>query len=276
MTPKRRKFLYTLATLFEGRMPAPASDPIDVVIPVVAKDLDILPLCLEGVRHCLNHPVRRIYIVAPGDEAVVDFCHRRGLVFVDETTVLGYGPRDIHYRPGGTDRSGWIFQQLVKLSGAVGEAEHYLVIDADHILLRPHTFLTRRGRTVFYGSRECHRPYYAAIERLTGSRRMEWLSYVDHKMLFSRSQLDRLKERIEVRNRRSWDRAIVDGLSPDESSDFSEYELYGLTFPVRRKLVRPWRNKTLHYDALADYETLRRRWGRRYRAVTFPEWINRS
>ena len=148
-------------------------------------------------------------------------------------------------------------------------------IDADHILLRPHTFLTRRGRTVFYGSRECHQPYYDTAARLVGGVRMEWLSYVDHKMLFSRTQLDALKERLEARSRKSWDRAILDSLPGDETSGFSEYELYGLTFPARKKVVRPWRNKTLHYDELADYDTLRRRWGRRYRAVTFPEWINR-
>lgn len=275
LTPKRRKAAYLLSTLFERPLPPPAGEPIDVVIPVVPKDLGILPLCLDGVSHCLNHPVGDIYVVAPRETEVVDFCRRRRLSFVDELTVLGYGPRDIDYRPCGTDRSGWIFQQLVKLSGGVGGREHFLVIDADHILLRPHTFLTRRGRTVFYGSRECHQPYYDTAAHLVGSVRMEWLSYVDHKMLFSRTQLDTLKERLEARSRQSWDRAILDSLPKDEKSGFSEYELYGLTFPTRKKVVRPWRNKTLHYEDLADYDTLRRRWGRRYRAVTFPEWINR-
>ncbi len=275
VTGKRRKALYAVRTLFERPLPPPSGEKIDVVIPVVAKDLAILPLCLEGVRRCLNHPIGEIYAVAPRLPEIVGFCRSHGLEFVDELSVLGYGPRDIGYRPCGTDRSGWIFQQLVKLSGAVGNREHSLVVDADHILLRPHTFLTRRGRTVFYGSRECHWPYYDAVARLMGSVRMEWLSYVDHKMLFSKSQLDHLKEQLEARSRRSWDRAILDSLQPDETSAFSEYELYGLTFPARRKIVRPWRNKTLHYGHLADYDALRRRWGRRYRAVTFPEWINR-
>ena len=275
MNAKRRKRLYLLACLTERPLPPPATEPVDVVIPVVAKDLPVLPLCVEGIRNCLNHPVGTINVVASPEAAITDFCRRQGLTFVDERTVLGYGPADIGYRPGGTDRSGWIFQQLLKLSGTVGNHEHYLVIDADHILLRPHTFLTACGRTVFYGSRESHAPYYAAVTRLTGSTQVGRLSYVSHKMLFSRTRLDTLKEQIEVRLGERWDRAILGSLPPDEPSGFSEYELYGLTYPADRKFVRPWRNKSLRYNELADYDTLRRRWGRRYRAVTFPEWMNR-
>ena len=57
LTPKRRKTAYLLSTLFERPLPPPAGEPVDVVIPVVPKDLGILPLCLEGIRHSLNHPV---------------------------------------------------------------------------------------------------------------------------------------------------------------------------------------------------------------------------
>lgn len=274
MTPKLRKFLYLLATLTERPLPPPAGEQIDVVIPVVPKDLAVLPLCLEGVRHGVNHPVSAVYIVAPRRQEIVDFCRQRGLVFVDERSVLGYGPDAIDYRPRGIDRSGWIFQQLLKLSGTVGRCEHYLVIDADHVLLRPHTFLTTRGRTVFYGSRECHQPYYDTAARLLPGIRTEWLSYVDHKMLFSCTQLDILKEQLEIRSGKSWDRAILDSLPAGETSGFSEYELYGLSFDPSGKIIRPWRNKSLRYSELSDYDTLRRRWGRRYRAVTFPEWMN--
>lgn len=68
LTPKRRKTAYLLSTLFERPLPPPAGEPVDVVIPVVPKDLGILPLCLEGIRHSLNHPVGDIYVVAPQGE----------------------------------------------------------------------------------------------------------------------------------------------------------------------------------------------------------------
>ena len=49
------------------RYPAliPSNEPIDVVIPIIAKDLKILPLCLEGVKNCVRHTIKQIYIVAP-------------------------------------------------------------------------------------------------------------------------------------------------------------------------------------------------------------------
>ena len=74
----------------------PSDDPIDVVIPVVAKDLGTLPLCIEGVRRQVQHPIENIYLVAPDDERVKQFCREWGLVYVEETTVLGFGPKALN------------------------------------------------------------------------------------------------------------------------------------------------------------------------------------
>ena len=48
----------------------------DVVIPIIAKDLRILPLCLEGVRRCVAHPIKQIYIVAPSQPEIIEFCDK--------------------------------------------------------------------------------------------------------------------------------------------------------------------------------------------------------
>lgn len=272
---KLRKYAYYWELLrTTGQMPKPASVAVDVLIPVCEKDLKILPLALEGVRRQVAHPIAAIYIIAARSEVVERFCREHDCRFVEESSVLGYAARDLNVKvePTGRDRSGWIFQQLLKLSGRVGESDYFLTIDSDHILLRPHTFLTDDGRTVFYGSREYHRPYYENIERLMGFWPESRLSYVAHKMCFSRSRLAELRAEIEQRTGKRWDRAIVESLDRTQISGFSEFELYGNTFPQEQKIQLPWRAHSLTEEKRADYETLRRRYSWLYAAVTFPDY----
>lgn len=276
MNKKQRKFLYFLASLFVKRSRlVPSSHPLDVIIPVIEKDLKILPLCLEGIKQCVSHPISAIYLVAPENRLIRSFCAERNLVFIDENSVLGYSPRSIRYLVNGhTDRSGWIFQQLLKLSGTLGEAEEFLVVDADHILLRPHTFVDANGKYVFYQSKEFHSPYYVNAFKLLGRKNISWLSYVAHKMIFSKKELSALKKEIESQTGQRWDRAIIQSLDANELSSFSEYEMYGNYIPACRKITLPWRNKNLCYSSLASYEELQKKYGNRYRAVTFPDYKN--
>ena len=254
-----------------------SGEAIDVVIPIIRKDLKILPLCLEGVRRCVAHPIAAIYIVAPAEEEIIQFCEANQLVFVDETSVFGFGPKDLKLEintPDGQtlNRSGWLFQQFLKLSGRVGTSRYYLCIDADHVLIRPHVFLTPRGETVFYMSYEEHLPYYENIHRLLPGLALDKLSYVDHKMLFDKVQLKSLHELLE-RSGHPWTEAILQSYDRSCHAGFSEFELYG-NF-VKRKVQRPWLQKRLSYQKLKDYETLRKIWGRSRWSVTFPDYMNK-
>lgn len=257
-----------------GRMPKAAQVPIDLLIPVCEKDLAILPLALEGARRQIQHPIAAIYILAAPSPAMEQFCREHDCRLVDERTVLGYDARslDVKITPSDRNRSGWIFQQLLKLSGRVGESDYFLTLDSDHILLRPHTFLTEDHRTLFYGSREYHAPYYANMERLIGLNVSSRLSYVAHKMLFSRAELVRLRTEIERRQGMAWDQAILASLDRTQLSGFSEFELYGHFVPAERKLQLPWRAHSLKKGKIADYETLRRRYSWRFAAITFPDY----
>ena len=254
-----------------------AGETIDVVIPIIRKDLKILPLCLEGVRRCVPHPIAAIYIVAPAEEEIIQFCEANQLVFVDETSVFGFGPKDLKleiHTPDGQilNRSGWLFQQFLKLSGRVGSSRYYLCIDADHVLIRPHVFLTPRGETVFYMSYEEHQPYYENIHRLLPGLTLDKLSYVDHKMLFDKEQLKTLHKQLE-RSGHPWTEVILQSYDRSCHAGFSEFELYG-NF-VKRKVQRPWLHKRLSYQKLRDYETLRKIWGKSRWSVTFPDYMNK-
>ncbi|MDD3036330.1 DUF6492 family protein [Bacteroides sp.] len=272
-----RKTSYLLSTWLERDKVLPPSDePIDVVIPVIEKDLRILPLCLEAMKRFVTNRIQAIYLVSPDNEVVKAFCREHGLVFVDEATVLGYGVRDIHYiLSDGSDRSGWIFQQLLKLSGKIGISPYFLVIDADHILLRPHTFLTKEGKTVFYRSREYHAPYYEAIWKLLGWNKYPLLSYVAHKMLFSREMLETMKQEIHIHTGKTWDQAVLSILDVNQLSCFSEYETYGNYYPTSDAVTRLFRNKSLRYRQLSSLDELVKTYSARYRAVTFPDYKNK-
>lgn len=274
-----RKLRYLLFSWRRFPKLNPATEPIDVVIPLVAKDLRIFPLCLEGIRHCVPHPVKDIYIVAPPQQEVIDFCKDNGLVFVDESSVFGFNPKEINLqipRSDGTlwNRSGWFFQQLLKLSGEVGTCRYYLCIDADHILIRPHVFLTDDRKTVFYMTYEDHQPIKDWLQRLMPDMPLASLSYVDHKMLFDKEQLEVLHEEITRRWGKPWLEALIDSYDRTLStpSAFSEFELYG-NF-VKEKVLRPWLQKRLSYKKLADYETLCRQWSGSRWSLTFPDYMN--
>lgn len=271
-----RKIRYRLFSWRKFPELEPSKEPIDVVIPIIAKDLHILPICLEGVKKCVAHPIQQIYIVAPVQQEILEFCKEHHLQFVDETSIFGFSPKELNIqyiseKGEVRDRSGWLFQQLVKLSGKVGTCQHYLCIDADHVLIHPHVFLTKEHKTVFYMSYEEHQPYYDNIHRLIPDLQLDSLSYVDHKMLFDKEQLKVLHQALGGED--LWLKTIIGHYDHYCHAGFSEFEMYG-NF-VQYKVRRPWLQKRLSYKKLADYATLQRRWSGSRWSLTFPDYINK-
>lgn len=251
---------------------------VDLIIPVTEKDLKVLPLSLEAARKNIAHTIKGIYIIAPESAVICEFCHREGVEYVNEEDVMGYGPKAIGLKIADPpcDRSGWLYQQLLKLSGKVGDAPYFITIDADHILLREHTFITTDKLLVFYRSREHHAPYYENIDRLLGLKTGKELSYVAHKMVFERESLMSLRKEIELCNPgKSWDCAIIDSVDRTQISGFSEFELYGNYVREERKCSLPFRNHHFRYSRLDTLERLTARYSRHYAAITFPEYLGK-
>ena len=148
------------------------------------------------------------------------------LILVDEREVAPVAKSAITYRPRGVDRSGWLYQQLIKLScDQLCKAENILALDADTVLTRPQR-LIKNGRVVLNVSDERYQPYYQAVHRLLPDIPIFPYSFVSHHMVFTKSCLRGLKTCLEQRGRK-WFQAILDAIDPEEMSGFSEYELYG-------------------------------------------------
>ncbi len=76
---------------------------------------------------------------------------------------------------------------------------------------------------------------------------------------------------IEQRHGCDWISAIIENYDKNEKSGFSEFEMYGNY--VSDKILRPWKQKELKYEMIADYETLRNKNGK-YNSVTFPAYLS--
>jgi hypothetical protein len=201
---------------------------IDVMIPAIEKDLETLPFVIDSVRKQVKHPIGRFLIVSPNSQKMKQLCKKKDCTFVDENTVLPITKKNIHYSSTKWDRSGWLFQQLLKLSGdSLCSQDYYLVIDADTVLIRPHVFRTAGNRPIFYYRKWSQPEYFNTYTKLLGRRPSSPTSFVTHYMLFKRSKVSQLKRAIEAKHHTSWYTAILRSINKKKQFGFSEFETYG-------------------------------------------------
>jgi len=200
---------------------------LDILITAIEKDIETLPRVIYGLRQYLQHPIGDIYIVAPSSLIIRKFCHDNNIKYVSEEGILPFQKADLNYECHGIDRSGWLFQQFLKLSGGeICSQEFILVIDADTFFVAPQVFIWD-GKMVLLHSDEHHQPYFDVYQKLFGAFAPTSLSFVAHQMLFSKQKLGKLKEEIEERHGDTWHNVILSHIDIDECSAFSEYETYG-------------------------------------------------
>lgn len=271
----RKPIYYVLSFLGNIQMPKASSEEIDIIIPVIAKDLITLPLCLNGIRKNICHNIKDIYLVGPEDDRLIKFAKNEGLKFVNELDVLGFSPKEVSFvTQDGRDRSGWLYQQLLKLSGGIGKCQNFVTIDSDHVLVRPHVFITDDGKYVFYRSSEFNWVYIIENYRLLGKFRLPILSYVAHKMVFNKGLLDNLKEVLERNSGLKWTDAIIQSLDNRYASPFSEFELYACFVDNRKKYNKLWFQKALPRNNSIDIDNIFYNY-RKLLSITYPEYLRK-
>jgi hypothetical protein len=249
---------------------------IDIIIPVVEKDLSTLPLAIRSLRENVKHPIAEIIVVGPKSEKIKLLCNEEDCRYLNEETILPITKDSINYTVNGVRRSGWLFQQLLKLSGdEVSSKEYFLAADADTILIRPHTFLNNKGKVLLLYSDEHHLPYFEAYNQLTGLRAQSPVSFVSHYMLFHKPKLRALKKMIEEKNDMKWYDAIIRCTNKAEMSGFSEYETYGnfvlSTYPGSVRMMYSF-NLRLSRSKVEELPQLTEELGHRYRSISFHEY----
>lgn len=253
---------------------------VDVVIPAIKKDLDILPLTVSSVRKFLKHPIGEIYVVGPKVKELESFCYRSGCIFRDEDTVLPIKIRDINYKVRGTDRSGWIFQQLLKIGvDKISDKKNFYVIDADTILVQPQKF-EHEGRIILLAADEYNFPYFETFKKIFKYNPVTSFSFVAHQMLFSADKLKEFRDEIERKNDdKSWYQAILDNLDPNEMSSFSEYETYGNWMKRNHPeniIIEYWFNKSLSQKAENDLDYYSKKYGHNFCSVSLHSYCRNN
>jgi len=269
----RRKFLFML----EYFLPAPADtyeeELIDVVIPCVEKDLDTLPLTVSSIRENILHRVNQIIIVAPNIPAIVDFCVKNDCVFLDEQNILSE-MKPVAYSICGKDRSGWLFQQYIKLFTNISSTPHYLVVDADTVFLQPKA-LIKKGKYIFDYSDDHFPPYYTFFRNLFRSPAICTKSFICHYMLFNKEFVSKMLTEIERIGNKPWYRVITNEIQDPKKGVFSEYITYAnwllLNYP-EKIITRYWYGLQKRKKHLRDFQRIRGKLSRIYKSVSFQSY----
>jgi hypothetical protein len=208
-------------------IPSGSAAPVEVVIPAILKDLDLLPYVVASIRANLRHKVTAISVVSPANPEIENFCKLGGLSFVNESEILPIQKMDIRYDVRGLDRSGWLYQQLLKFACILkAQTEWVFIADADTILVRPLGFFDDKT-LVFDIPLENTKPYKDAVKALLGIQAVTGLSFVAHHIMTNQKVTRELLAAIEQRTGKSWIESICALVSPTEASCFSEYDLIG-------------------------------------------------
>jgi hypothetical protein len=252
-----------------------SENDIDVLIPVIEKDLQTLPLVVQSIRKNLCHPIIKFVIVAPESQKIISFCKENECSFVSENSVLPFQKKDINYKYGELDRSGWLFQQFIKLySDQICSSSKVLVMDADTILVSPQVFIVE-GKTVLLHSDEHHQPYFDSYQNLFGKYTSTDLSFVAHQMLFNSSHLEEMRNTIQHRKSCKWYEAIISLIDTNELSIFADYETYGqwMLQNYPNEIIREyWFNLPLYRKHLHDLNQLENLFGKKCRSISFHSW----
>jgi|LakMenE18May11ns_1017448.scaffolds.fasta_scaffold9845053_2 hypothetical protein len=200
--------------------------PVSIFIPVAVKDLGRLSRTIKSLREFLQHPILEIVICGANEISLTEACAELDVKFIDERIVQPISKSEITYTCNGIDRSGWIYQQLLKINSIkCCISPHILVWDSDTELVQPVNF-EYGGKLVIEYSEEHHVPYDACSMKLLGTEPIIKVGFTCHKILFDRRFLIEMIDLIEARFEMAWYEAIMMSLDSSEASSFSEYNLY--------------------------------------------------
>jgi len=215
----------------------------DLVICAIERDIPTLEIGLSYMRKYLCP--KRIVIITPRacHPVLASLRNKIGtaceLILIDEDLLVeglnnAYVRSLLVARGANPQRSGWYFQQFLKLCYSLNPAasDYYLVWDADTIPLRPMRFLGETGRVIFERSEEYNASYFLTLQKLIGKGKTYDYSFISEHMMMERSTVQELLKLIcspKVTSPREVAQRIIAAIDDEalSMSGFSEFETYG-------------------------------------------------
>jgi hypothetical protein len=170
---------------------------------------------------------------------------------------------------GDSDRSGWYFQQFLKMGICLELCDdEYVVWDIDTLPLNSFS-LYSSGKYRFIRKREYHKPYFETIDRLFPGleRGQENVSYIAELMVFRTDIMSSILSILsEQGGGTPWYENILRSIDSKDlsKSGFSEYELYGnyvvKNYPGLYVEVKMRTLRTGSYIVSSDLDENTQRW----------------
>ena len=227
-----------------------SSVKLDIVIPIIEKDLPTLPYVIKGIRSQLMHPLGTIYLIAPESLKIREAAEKYNATFILEDTVL---PKFRQNPP----QAGWIKQQYLKLNAdQFVQSDHYLVVDADTVFVRPQVF-EFEGKTIFNAHFNYTISRKVMVQRAFQLNRLHNFCFTIHHMHIEKSKLKALKEKLEKIHQKPWQDALNELDVPE--GGFSEYELYAnfvLSEYPSEAMILHGRNIEIPRDKLDGFDAI--------------------
>lgn len=220
---------YGLIWFLRGDRPSAFSSTL--LIPLHEKDLPFFREHIGMTLKNLAQPIGELVLVGTARACAelqgfaVEGCPVR---IVPEEQVLPAGFSAQGFTDSkGKKRSGWITQQIIKLSwpSYIG-TESCIILDADTFINRPATYIAADGTYWLFTADDENPGWNSFVEKALGRPKHFPWSLVAHTMIFRRGAMEAIRNHIEQRFGQPWLDALQ-GLVADKADHFSEYELYG-------------------------------------------------
>lgn len=248
---------------------------MDIIIPLAQKDTEILPFCIQSIHDYVRHPINKMFIVSTRTPELIRYCKSNNIILLDENSVLPIKRKSIHFICDGKDRSGWLFQQLIKLNGdSISTLDNYFFLDSDTVYIRPQVF-EYNDKTIFDISDEYHFSYFKTYKKLFGNGVFLPASFTCHNMMINCLILKEMRNKIEERCHMNWYDAIYHNINKKEISPISEQETYGsYMFQHHRDqmILRYWYNLNVKRAEIKDINALKRLLHPFYKSISFHSY----
>jgi hypothetical protein len=224
---------------------------IDVVIPLIAKDLLTVENCIAGLKkHSLNR-IRNIYIISPNDDKIIFFAKQNKLVYLNEDLISGVSNNEIIEYLKNDKMIGWLKQQIIKLNidNIPSIGKNVLLIDSDTILCKDQYFISD-SYSILKFSDEFHIKYRLANYLLLKKFDFKPISFISHHQIINLEYLKELKSKVESNSKLKFNYAFLEAYK--KIGMVSEYELYAqyvLTYHSEKYKTQYWFNDNLTINA---------------------------
>jgi hypothetical protein len=264
--------LNQIGTDLESKIDCSECPEIAVFIPIAKKDFGVVSEAVTSLRTNLLNPISRVVICGQDCSELREICSDLDCELVDEDALSPIPKRDISITVNGVDRSGWIFQQLLKLNVFECMEEKFTLIwDSDTCLIQEMCFQSRSQSVIEYLP-DYHAPYFEAAAYLLGDLPEFGYGLTCHKLLVNRFHMNDMKSQIEKNCGKEWHHAVMESLDFNEESSFSEYALYSLYMLQHHPdeiVLMHWKNLQLYKPIPAYKKKLLSRW---FKSVSYHKY----